>query len=218
MTYRDRRILRIKTTDDMLRILEDHGVPDRNFKKGYVVHVFNKMEKNYHYVLSENPGKNFDKDFTPAFNPKDMILCGVFSGKYYSDGVTELPQSWFTAAIKKGKMSPQGANPAINKFGVDSRMSLQQWRESGWVPSSSHSSRYPILSTSQNPDERGWFQWFCRYWLGRRIPELDRVQIARWKAFARHAGQIRANCRRGDVTCRPVQRQALLQWSHDPMI
>jgi hypothetical protein len=220
MRFKDKRVLAIQTPEDMLRILEAKGNPQKDYKKGAVIHVYNKMRQNEHYVLAEDPGKNFAPDFQPVFSPKEMLEHGVFSGKYLNDCILEFPKEWFMTALKRGKLSPQGHDASINQFGVDSRLSLGEWREYGWVPNRHRavSGRYPILSSSQNPDERGWFQWYCRYYQGRRIPELDIIQIKRWKAFARHAGQIKANCRKGDVTCRPVQRQALLQWAHDPMI
>jgi hypothetical protein len=220
MRFKDKRLLKIRTPEDMLRILEEKGNPMSSFKKGTRVHAYNHLQTDYSYVLSENPGENFDPEFKPAFTPQQMLEMGVFEGRYINTALLEFGKEIFMTALKKGKLSPQGANPAINKFGVKSRLSLTEWEEYGWVPNRYHavSSRYPILSTSHNPDKHGWFIWYLRYYMGRRIPELDIIQIKRWKAFARHAGQIKANCRKGDVTCRPVQRQALLQWAHDPMI
>jgi hypothetical protein len=220
MRFKDKRILTIKTPEDMLRILEEKGNPESSYKKGVTIHVYNKMQQGYSFVLAEDPGKGFPPDFRPFYTPRQLLEAGVFEGKYFNQNILQYPMEWFMTALKKGKLSPQGANPLINRFKVKSRISLQQWRDSGWVQNPDHivSSRYPILSSPQNPDRRGWAEWYFNYFLGRRIPELDTVQIKRWKAFTRHAGQIKANCRKGDVTCRPVQRQALLQWAHDPMI
>ena len=127
-----------------------------------------------------------------------MLEQGVFEGKYCNDCTGEFPKSWF----QKAKIS-ESADPSLNCFGIKSRQSLQVWQDNGWII---------------DPDPRGWFQWYCRYYLGRRIPDVDAAQIKRWKAFARHAGQIRANCAPGDLKCRPRQRQALLQWSYNPFI
>ena len=125
-----------------------------------------------------------------------MLKLGIFGGKYMTDCQKEFPAFWF----KGVNLSPKFHNPELNFFKVLSGQSLNTWRQKGWI---------------YDEDPRGWFQWYCRYYLGRRIPEEDERQIKRWKAFSRHLAQLRRNCRRGDFSCRPRQRQALLQWAYD---
>lgn len=143
-------------------------------------------------------GSQFAPEFAPAYSPAEMLRMGVFEGKYINDCVDEFPQEWFDSA----KLS-DFADPTLNYFGVKSRQPLSVWQQKGWI---------------YGPDPRGWFQWYCRYFMGRRLPQTDAIQFKRWRAFARHAGQIRANCDSGDVFCRPRQRQGLLQWAHDALI
>ncbi|MDA0661561.1 MAG: hypothetical protein O3B08_01820 [Proteobacteria bacterium] len=168
------------------------------YKIGDTVTVNDSMQSNYSYRLDAPPGEDFGPGFEPHFTPKEMLALGVFEGKYCNDCRAELPDDWFETA--KTSAVP---DPSINHFGIKSRQPLSVWREKGWI---------------LGPDPRGWFQWYCRYWLGRRMFEIDEKQIKRWRGFARHAGQIRANCEPGDIFCRRRQRQALLQWSHDPFI
>jgi hypothetical protein len=219
--FRDPAILKIRSTEDMIEILQRRGHGAGFFKKGREVYVWNKMEKNYHYTLTEPAGKNFAKGFRPALSPAAMLAAGVFEGKYLNDCVLEFPREWFIAAIRRGKLSPGEADVKVNRFGVDSRQPLSVWRRNGWLPGTGRKStaQHPALSDPKsNPDERGWFQWYCRYWMGRRLHELDEIQIKRWKAFSRHAGQIHANCKPRDLSCRPRQRQGLLQWAYSPYI
>ena len=165
---------------------------------GDTIRVSDKMQRGYSYELVAPTGRRFADEFKPALSPKEMLEHGVFEGKYMNDCRDEFPASWFA----KARLSDT-PDPKINCFGIKSRQPLSTWREKGWII---------------EPDPRGWFQWYCRYYLGRRIPDVDKKQIARWKSFARHAGQIWANCEAHDMSCRPRQRQALLQWAYDPFI
>lgn len=159
--------------------------------------VNDKMQKNYRYILSEPVGKNFDPDFKPELTPKEMLKMGVFGGKYMTDCVDEFPKEWF----KNAKLCPERHDPKLNYFGINASQPLSVWRAKGWI---------------YHEDPRGWFQWYCRYYMGRRIPKEDQRQIKRWKAIKRHIAQIRLNCKRGDLNCRRKQRQAVLHWAYDP--
>ncbi|PIE06832.1 MAG: hypothetical protein CSA74_10220 [Rhodobacterales bacterium] len=163
-----------------------------------IIEVDDRMQQGYAYRLEAPMGAEFDPGFAPAYSPAEMLAMGVFEGKYLNDCRAEFPADWYDGA----KLSDR-PDPRLNFFGVKSRQPLSVWRQKGWII---------------GPDPRGWFQWYCRYYMGRRLPETDAAQIKRWRAFARHAGQVRANCMSGDLSCRPRQRQALLQWAHDAMI
>ena len=212
----DPRLLTLKTPEDMLKILKAKGKPLSSFKKGDTINVWNKMEKGYTYTLEASPGRNFDPEFKPWASPGKMLELGIFQGKYLNDCLLEFPEEWFLRAIDKGKLQPSEPRNDVNMLKADSRQPLSEWKRKGWVASSGHSG--VLADGEKNPDERGWFQWYCRYWMGRRLPDLDAVQIKRWKAFSRHAGQIKANCTSGDLSCRPRQRQALLQWAWNPRL
>jgi hypothetical protein len=158
--------------------------------------VNDKMQTGYRYELSAPTGRNFDPEFKPDLTPLEMLLLGVFCGKYLTDTRTEFPASWFAGA----KLAPKQRDCSLNFFGVDASQPLSVWRKKGWI----------------HPDDpRGWFQWYCRYYLGRRLPEEDSRQVKRWKAMRRHVKQVQRNCERGDMSCRPRQRQALLHWAYD---
>lgn len=170
--------------------------PAKKAARTRIIRVNDRMQKNYSYELTAPPGRDFDPEFQPELTPQEMLALGVFGGKYMTDTKKEFPPSWFS----KAKLSPKGHDASLNYFGVDASQPLAEWKRKGWI----------------HPDDpRGWFQWYCRYYLGRRIPEEDARQIKRWKAFRRHAAQVRQNCERGDFFCRPRQRQALLQWAYD---
>jgi hypothetical protein len=165
-------------------------------KNPTIVKINDKFQTNYHYLLVEEEGKNFDEEFQPELTPAEMLKLGIFGGRYLNDCRNEFPKDWF----KKAKLSPEKKNPKINFFGVSASQSLATWQKKGWI---------------YHEDPRGWFQWYCRYFMGRRLPEEDRRQIKRWKAMTRHIAQVKNNCLKGDLTCRPRQRQALLHWAYD---
>lgn len=163
-------------------------------KKRRVV-VNDLMQRGYVYFLTEPMGKNFHPGFRPDLTPKAMLELGVFGGKYLTDCAAEFPSGWFEAA----KLSPGRHDPGLNFFGVRASQPLSEWRKKGWI---------------YHEDPRGWFQWYCRYYQGRRCPDDER-QIKRWRAVRRHVAQLKKHCRRGDLNCRRKQRQALLHWAYD---
>ena len=218
--------MRPRTTAELESLLRRSGRPLATFKKGDRVKGATSMSlrKGYSYILEEAPGA-LPADFQPDLTPGEMLMLGVFEGKYINDCVAEFPAEWFLGALMMGRLSPEGPDPGrCNLFAIKSRQPLSVWRFNGWAPSRSRAGRTDdhyhgaLSSVISNPDERGWFQWYCRYWMGRRIPALDGIQIRRWRAFRRHAGAIRANCHTGDLLCRPRERQALLQWAYNPFI
>ena len=211
------------TPDEMLSLLKAKGRPLNSFHKGDTIEVSNKMRKGYRYILEAEPGTDFDSEFKPALTPGEILAMGSFEGKYLNDCLLEYPAEWFLNALALDKLRPQKPDISVNAFQILSRLSLTEWEQKGWVPPyydkrrhSDSMGRNILNDPKKNPDERGWFQWYCRYWMGRRLPELDAVQIGRWKAFTRHKGAILKNCKPGDLTCRPRQRQALLHWAYNP--
>jgi hypothetical protein len=162
---------------------------------GRLVAVHDRMQRGYTYELVAPAGRQFHFRFRPQLAPMEMLELGVFGGKYMTDCAAEFPASWF----RNARLCPQRHDPALNFFGINASQPLSVWRAKGWI---------------YHEDPRGWFQWYCRYYRGRRC-EDDERQIARWLAFRRHIAQIRVNCTKGDFTCRPRQRQALLHWAYD---
>jgi len=208
---------------ETIRKHAEKGRSLREFKKGSVIKGGGSMSLlvNYTYTLEEAPGTNFASDFKPVLTPQEMLYMGVFEGRYLNDCTDEFPKEWFLTALAAGTLS-ETPNIDVNYFGVASRQPLSVWRENGWVAGGKKGKatgrRAMLASKTENPDERGWFQWYCRYWMGRRLPELDSVQIARWRSFARHAGAVKKRCEKHDLSCSLKERQALLQWSYDPFL
>ena len=141
---------------------------------------------------------DFYKIFKPQLTPKKMLELGVFGGAYFGLKIKEYPKSWFT----KSKIS-KNFDVNLNRFKVKSGLSRNHWLKKGWI---------------FKEDPLGWFQWYCRFSMGRRIPHIDEIQIKRWKNFTRHVQAIKKNCEEGDLRCRRKQRQAILQWAYDPFI
>ena len=141
---------------------------------------------------------DFYNIFKPQLTPKKMLELGVFGGSYFGDKINEFPKSWFNNAKISKKFDIN-----LNRFKVKSGLSREHWIKKGWI---------------FKEDPLGWFQWYCRFSLGRRIPNIDEIQIKRWKNFRRHVFAIEKNCEPKDLFCRSKQRQAILQWAYNPFI
>jgi hypothetical protein len=160
-----------------------------------MVIVNDLMQSGYRYTLTEPMGRNFSAEVSPELTPAQMLELGVFDGKYMTVCGDEFPKSWF----KNAKLCHEKHDPELNFFKINASQALSYWRRKGWI---------------YCEDPRGWFQWYCRYYMGRRCPD-DARQIKRWRAVRRHVAQVKKNCAQGDLSCRRKQRQALLHWAYD---
>ena len=160
--------------------------------------VNDRMQQGYTYALTEPVGKHFAPEFTPDLTPKQMLELGVFGGVYMRDCTAEFPADWFVDA----KFATGERDEELNFFAINASQPLAEWERKGWI---------------YDEDPRGWFQWYCRYYMGRRCPDDER-QIKRWKAMRRHVAQVQKHCAVGDQLCRRKQRQALLHWAYDSRV
>ena len=109
-----------------------------------------------------NQNLDFYKIFKPQLTPKKMLELGVFGGSYFvGTNVKEFPKTWFQNA----KIS-KNFDTSLNRFKIKAGLSREHWMEKGWI---------------FKEDPLGWFQWYCRFCNGRRIPHIDEIQIKRWK-------------------------------------
>ena len=93
----------------------------------------------------------------------------------------------------------------VNKYGVKVGTSLRFLENKGWINSI---------------DPYGWFQWYCRYWLGRRSSDDER-QIKRWRAIVNRFKNVLVKmikdkgAKFDDYSVSPKIRQILLHWGYE---
>ena len=169
-------------------------------------------------------GKLIFKDhleFTPNLTPKQVIQAGSWGGVYFNPrggkaGIKgrdirvtheEFPKDWF-ARLKKDQYAARMYSHLRNKYQVKAGQDQAYWETSGWII---------------DQDPRGWFQWYCRFYQGRRS-EDDARQISRWVGVAGQKGRwktnlckkcVFANKRFDDQTVSPVIRQTMLHWAYE---
>ena len=147
-------------------------------------------------------------EFKPNLTPKEVLNLGSFGGTYFrpiKSSVTklkydkmwkELPQDWLKTkkkVVKKDKkkniiielysdvddkvelVKSSKYNKSANYYYVKCGSTLEQWEDKGWI-------------VEQDP--YGWFQWYCRFYLGRRS-EDDERQIKRWRNFTGDKGRFK---------------------------
>ena len=159
------------------------------------IHVTDSLQ-DYQYELVAPAGEDFAPEFTPDLTPTEMLQLGVFGGDYFHGEHDEYPAAWFSAARLSDRHDPE-----VNYFQINASQPLSVWQQKGWI---------------YDNDPRGWFQWYYRYYLGRRLSDgEDERQIRRWKNMKRHVSQVQKYCAPGDLACRRRQRQALLHWAYD---
>lgn len=127
-------------------------------------------------------------DFTPNKSPEEMLREGSFGGSYYrplrsrklgivvTDDWQELPQEWMEGLNVDKYLTNTEYDPDVNKYKVSCGQSIEEWEASGWI--------------SHEHDVRGWFQWYTRFFRGRRCDDDDR-QVSRWKKCVGETGRWR---------------------------
>jgi hypothetical protein len=127
--------------------------------------------------------------FTPNKSPEEVIREGCFGGSYYrplrsqklgitiEDDYKELPRSWINGLDVSRNLASTTYNPDVNKFKVACGQSIEEWEAAGWI--------------NHDYDVRGWFQWYTRFFQGRRSEDDDR-QVSRWRKCVGDTGRWRS--------------------------
>merc|ERR1712070_528555 len=119
----------------------------------------------------------------------------------------EFPPSWFVGLDANTLITADKYNSAVNKYKAKCGNSLEVWETSGWM---------------RAQDPYGWFQWYCRFFLGRRTVD-DQRQVDRWVQAIGEKGRwrtflvghcVKAGKTWNDPTVSPVTRQTLLHWGY----
>ena len=172
--------------------------------------------------LRNKSGTIYFKDnpeFTPNLTPKEIIQLGSFGGTYfrpikssitklyYNNAWKEFPKNWFNNIDITLQVSSNIYNKHINQYNIKCGSTLEQWENNGWI-------------VKQDP--YGWFQWYCRFYQGRRSKD-DIRQINRWNNFAGINGRWKNNLIKkiyngtrnfNDFTISPTIRQSLQHWAY----
>lgn len=114
--------------------------------------------------------------FRPNMTPKEVLQAGSFGGTYfrpirsavtkkiYGDEVwKELPSDWLDGLDVQKQVASPIYDSDVNKWHVKCGNELSEWEEKGWITSI---------------DPYGWFQWYCRFYQGRRSSDDER-QVSR---------------------------------------
>tara|TARA_Y100000389_G_scaffold43581_1_gene38234 strand:- start:5833 stop:6387 length:555 start_codon:yes stop_codon:yes gene_type:complete len=160
--------------------------------------------------------------FTPNVSPKDVLREGSFGGTYFrpikssvtgntytsQEVINEYPKYWFQGINIDKMVTSSTYDKKVNKYNVKCGSSLENWEENGWI---------------DKQDPYGWFQWYCRFYQGRRTNDDER-QIKRWEKLAGPNGRFRRRLmnliiqkekKYNDLTISPVIRQVLLHWGYE---
>ena len=149
------------------------------------------------------------EEFKPMLTPKEMLHKGIFGGTYFAELIdhNNFPSDWFEGLDESYYCSSNYLSH-INLFKIRSGQTQKEWEEKGWI---------------HEDDPRGWFEWYCKFFLGRRH-EDDQRQINRWKAFCGQNGRwkntiytklYREGCPISEsFNVSPRIQQSLLHWSY----
>lgn len=206
----DRRTEQHLKRAHFLELAKSGCVLEKDFMDGHFSRILicsdpYRSESHQPFNLTAHYGDVYSETFKPKFTPKEMLCNGVFEGRYLNSLYGCFPLEWWENA----SISIHTPDVTRNFFRVRSRNSLHDWINK--------------MDAVRSYDPRGWFEWYCFYFLGRRIEGYDDWQIGRWRKFVRHQAQLKANlvkyqhpARYYDPVIYPVNRQALMQWSWDP--
>ena len=130
-------------------------------------------------------------EFKPNLTPQQVLKMGSFGGTYFrpiyssvtkkhyksEDVIKEFPNSWFKGINIEKMVTSSDYDKNVNKYKVKCGSELGDWEKSGWM---------------RKQDPYGWFQWYCRFYMGRRSDDDER-QVKRWLAFAGPKGRFKKN-------------------------